>query len=221
MLERLRLPLDVTDASCECGSRLDLAACPRSVRLRSQAFGTERSLAWVCREAGATVICNTKLRDMNDLVPAHDERPIEVLVSGLPLHHGAQLAVDITLRSALTAQGRARPNASHVNGAVLTRAREEKEAKYHELLSSERCRLVEVAIETGGRWSSEAIEFVSLLVAPPLLRGSVFHFWRRRWIRLLSVSCARAFATSLVSSTAVTPDGQDGFAPDLVELFST
>ena len=232
VLERLRLPLDVTDASCECGSRLDLlgrhrAACPRSGRLRSRALGTERSLARVCREAGATVRCNTKLRDMNVQVPAHDERAIEVLASGLPLHHGAQLAVDITLRSALTAQGRARPNASHVNGAVLTRAREEKEAKYHELLSSERCRLVVVAVETGGRWSSEAIEFVSLLAgsrardAPPLLRGSAFHFWRRRWIRLLSVSCARAFATSLVSSKAVTPDGQDGFAPDLVELFST
>ena len=43
------------------------------------------------------------------------ERAFEVFSSGLPLHHGAQLAVDITLRSALTAQGRARPNASHVN----------------------------------------------------------------------------------------------------------
>ena len=171
--------------------------------------------------------CNTKLRDMNVHVPAQDERAIEVLANGLPLHHGGQLAVDITLRSALTAQGRACPNASQVNGTVLARAREDKEAKYHELLSSERCRLVVVALETGGRWSSEAIVFVTSLAgsrardAPPPLRGSGFHFWRRRWIRMLSVSCARAFATSLVSSRAETPDGQDGFAPDLVELFST
>ena len=98
---------------------------------------------------------------------------------------------------------------------------------HHELLSSGRCRLVVVALETGGRWSSEAIEFVSSLAgsrardASPPLRGSAFHFWRRRGIRVLSVSCARAFATSLVSSRAETPDGQDGFAPDLVELFST
>ena len=35
---------------------------------------------------------------------------------------------------------------------------------------------------------------------------------------MLSVSCARAFATSLVSSRAEIPDGQDGFAPDLVEF---
>ena len=55
-----------------------------------------------------------------------DERSIKVLASGLPAHHGAQLAVDITLRSALTAQGEARPNAAHVNGAVLAAARRDK-----------------------------------------------------------------------------------------------
>ena len=37
------------------------------------------------------------------------------------------------------------------------------DAKYHELLSGEKCRLVVVALETGGRWSSEAIEFVMSL----------------------------------------------------------
>ena len=121
------------------------------------------------QEAGATVRCNTKFRDMNVHVPAQDERAIEVLAS-LPLHHGAQLVVDITLRSALTAQGRACPNASQVNGEVLMRAREDNEAKYHELLSSERCRLVVVAIE-----------FVTSLAgsrgrdAPPPLRESAFH----------------------------------------------
>ena len=232
VLERLRLPLDVTEAVCECGSRLDVlgrhrAACPRSGRLRSRAVGIERSLARVCREAGATVRCNTKLRDMNICVPANDERAIEVLASGLPLHHGAQLAVDITLRSALTAQGCACPNASRSNGAVLSRARQDKETKYYELVSSERCQLVVVAIETGGRWSSEALDFVSSLAgcrardAPQPLRGSAFHFWRRRWIRMLSVSCGRAFASSLISARAEIPDGQDGYAPDLVELFAS
>ena len=38
---------------------------------------------------------------------------------------------------------------------------------------------------------------------------------------MLSMSCARAFASSLVSSRVETPDGQDGFAPDLLELFAT
>ena len=86
--ERLRLPLSITEARCECGGSLDFrgqhrAACPRSGRLRSRAVPTERTLARVCREAGATVRRNAKLRDMNISVPATDERAIEVLASGL------------------------------------------------------------------------------------------------------------------------------------------
>ena len=52
--------------------------------------------------------CNAKLRDMDIAVSAQDERAIEVLALVLPLHHGAQLAVDVTLRCALTANGEAR-----------------------------------------------------------------------------------------------------------------
>ena len=59
-----------------------------------------------------------------------------MLVSGLELNHGAQLAVDITVRSAVTARGRARPNASTVDGAVLVEACQDKEAKYAELSPS-------------------------------------------------------------------------------------
>ena len=127
LLERLRLPLDATDARCECGAPLDVlgrhrTACPRSGRLRLRAVGPERTLGRVCREAGATVRCNTKLRDMNVAISANDERSIEVLASGLPLHHGSQLAVDITLRSALTAQGLPCRGAASTDGSVLHRA---------------------------------------------------------------------------------------------------
>ena len=60
--------------------------------------------------------------------PCACERSIEVLLaSGLAMNHGAQLAVDITLRSAVTANGRACPNAATVDGAVLTKARLDKE----------------------------------------------------------------------------------------------
>ena len=64
---------------------------------------------------------NAKLRDMNIDVPATDERAIEVLASGLELNHGAQLAVDITVRSAVTACGRACPNAAAIDGAGFRR----------------------------------------------------------------------------------------------------
>ena len=127
---------------------------------------------------------NTKLRDMNVAVEANDERAIEVLATGLPLHQGAQLAVDITQRSALTATGLATPGAAHIDGIVLQRARADKE-------------------RTGGRWSSEAVDFVSQLAghkAWQVLRGSAFFAWLRRCQRMLSMSCARAFACSLVRS---------------------
>ena len=140
---------------------------------------TERTLARACREGGATVRLNTKLRDMNVVVHADDERAIEVLAAGLPIRHGAQLAVDITLRSALTA------SPSKVNGAVLKKARRDKKAKYVELLHGDRCQLVVVSIVTGGRWSTEAAEFIDQMAsgrareAPPVLRGSAHLFWRR------------------------------------------
>ena len=165
VLEKLRLPLSVVEARCQCGLLLDSlgrhrAACPRSGRLRRRAVAPERTLARVCREAGATVRCNAKLREMNVEVAATDERAIEVLAFGLPLHHGAQLAVDITLRSALTRCGNACDQADRVHGIVASRARRDKENKYAELLQGDRCRLVVVGMETGGRWSTESLQFV-------------------------------------------------------------
>ena len=180
VLERLRLPLMVTDARCECGGILDTrgqhrAACPRSGRLRSRAVPTERTLARICREAGATVRCNAKLRDMNVRVHATDERSIEVLASGLAMNHGAQLAVDITLRSAVTACGRACPNAATVDGAVLTRARRDKETKYVELLEGDRCQLVVVGVS---RLAEEVVPHAFRVLQSGIL--CVVRFDRRR-----------------------------------------
>ena len=111
---------------------------------------------------GATVRCNAKLRHMNVVVSASDERSIEVLASGPPFHHGAQLAIDVTLRSAFINCGSAIPGAAKEDGAALARARPDKERKYAELLEGDRCHLVVVALETGGRWSAEALEFVGI-----------------------------------------------------------
>ena len=94
-LGRLRLPLMITEARCACRGALDVrgqhkAACPRSGRPHSRAVRTERTLAQVCREAGATVRYNTKLRDMSLSFSATDEGAIEVLASGLPVNHCAE-----------------------------------------------------------------------------------------------------------------------------------
>ena len=92
VLERLPLPLLIIEACCECGA--GQAPCPLSGRLRTRAVPTEGTLARFVR-------CNAKLKEMNIAVSVSDERSIKVLASGLPAHHGAQLVVDITLRSAL------------------------------------------------------------------------------------------------------------------------
>ena len=62
----------------------------------------------ICREAGGRVRTNMLVRDMDLDVPIADARRLEVVVDGLPLHRGAQLAVDTTLVCALHADGRPR-----------------------------------------------------------------------------------------------------------------
>ena len=129
-----------------------------------------------------------KLRDMNTVCPANDDREIEVVASGLRLRHGAQLAVDVTLRSATTSCGAACTNAANVDGAVLVRPRRDKETKYAELVDGARCHLVVVAIE-----SDESMNFISDLAsvrsqnAPQALQRPAFLAWRRRWTRMLAV----------------------------------
>ena len=93
-------------------------------------------------------------------ISSRDGREIEVGANGLPLWHGAQLAVDATLVSPVQRNGRPQPQAASEDGRQLGVARRRKERKYHELLASRRCRLVVLALEVGGRWSEEALTFV-------------------------------------------------------------
>ena len=79
-------------------------------------------------------------------VRAADERRIEVLAQDLPCFLGAQLAIDITLRCALSSSGETHPNAADGGGVVLARGRVDKQTTYSELLTG-RCRLVVLAID--------------------------------------------------------------------------
>ena len=51
-------------------------------------------------------------------VRADDERRIEVLAQDLPCFNGAQLAIDVTFRSALCGSGEPQPAVVEVDGAV-------------------------------------------------------------------------------------------------------
>jgi len=165
---------------------------------------------------------------MNVTVPADDERHIEILATGLPCLGGAQLAVDVTLYSALRGNGTARPRAHWQDGAALLDAREDKDDQYPELLDGARCRLVVIAMETGGRFSHEAVSFVQALAqararaAPSYLRRSTEYAFYYRWMGMLASAAARAYIASLIDDKEVLrlDSGIDGVCPWLPDAIS-
>ena len=153
------LLLPLAERTCRCRRLLDpfgdhRAACARSGVLRGRGCPLERAAARVCRETGARVTSNTRLADLNLQVDRVDDRRLEVVANGLPLWGGQQLAVDTTLVSPLSGQGQPVRRGGQVAGAALAVARRRKERAYPELVRAHRCRLVVLAVEVGGRWSS-------------------------------------------------------------------
>ena len=96
------LPLPSTVRTCRCGLPLDScghhrAACSMVGVLGRRGFAVESAAARVCREAGGRVSVNVRVQDMDLARPdALDNRRLEIVVDGLPLFQGAQLAVDTT-----------------------------------------------------------------------------------------------------------------------------
>ena len=191
LLRRFRLPLRPVSRTCRCGGFLDpfghhRAACSRAGVL---AGGVTR----ICREAGARVSTNVFVRDLDLLAPnVQDARRLEIVVEGLPLHGGEQLAVDTTLVSAHHCDGTVRHGAAHIDGAALVVARRRTERACPSWWGW-------LAGEVGGRWSGETVTFLRLLAAALAQRESAF--LRRRacwWGGMLACAAARAFAASLL-----------------------
>ena len=210
LLRRLRLPLPLTSRTCRCRRILDplgdhRAACAQSGVLRSRGGPLERATARICREAGARVTTNTRVNDLNISHPhQQDDCRIEVIANGLPLWNGAQLAVDTTLVSPLTRDGQPRRRAGRFAGAALQDARRSRERTYPDLLNNQRCRLVVLAIEAGGRWSEEAAAFITNLArararqAPTILQQSVAAALTARWSATLTHAAMTPFAAALL-----------------------
>ena len=155
-----------------------------------------------------------------------DNRAIEVLASGMPCYNGKQLAVDVTLRVSLGREGNVRGTAHWKDASILEEARRDKEAKYPELHRGDRCQLIVLAIDIGGRFSTETVEFLENLAwarsraAPSYLRTAVAHSFKRRWARMLAVAAGVGVSTSLVLSKEELqqyPAG-DGQAPWLMDV---
>ena len=160
LLRRLWLPLPPSSRSCRCGRPLDVLGHHRAAGanvgvLGRRGFALESAAARVCREAGGRVSVNVAVRDLDIRVPDRaDERRLEVVADGLPLFHGAQIAVDTTLVSVLRRDGTPHPRCVNEDGAALAQARRRKELRYPELAGQHGpAKLVVLASEVGGRWS--------------------------------------------------------------------
>ena len=201
---------------CRCGRPLDVlghhrADCAQAGVLGRRWCALESAAARVCREAGARVTTNVMVRDL-DLLPLHqvDARRLEVVADGLPgpaplpwRPGRSGYDVGLTLET-----GTPHIRCAVEDGVALMQARRRKERTYHEPSGAHgRARLVVLACEVGGRWSSETQAFLRQLVkaktrhVPPALRTSAKLAWLWRWSTILACASARAFAVSLLEGT--------------------
>ena len=164
---------------------------------------------------------NFFLRESSAPVPPHDARRIEILATGLPLYRGVPMAVDVTMVSALHADGTPWAGAAERDGTAILRAERAKAVCYPELVRSSVLRLVTVACEVGGRWNAASQDLLRRLAAakarsaPPALWGTARGAWLRRWTALLSVAQQRALAETLVDAAPVELDAFDGEEPPI------
>ena len=104
------------------------------------------------------------------------------------------LACDVTVVSPLHATGEARPRAAGVDGVdgvAIADAEDRKYTKYPELLRSQRCQLIVLACEVGGRWSDTCCWLIRELSewrnrnVLSRLRHSTARAWEARWWSML------------------------------------
>lgn len=180
------------------------SVCMPTGRVKARASPVETTVAQICREAGGHVRTNVMLRDLNTAVAATDEKQLEVVVSGLSAYGGQQLAIDVIARSVLRRDGLPRSCTDWRDGTTADGARASKEAKYPELARSGRCKPVVLAVELGGRFSSETVEFLRQLseakaqTVPSYLRASAARAYERRWTRMLAIGVAPAHTAFLL-----------------------
>ena len=127
----------------------------------------------------------------------------------------AHKSLRTTLVSPLRRDGTPHAQCAREDGAALRLARRRKERAYPELSGEHGgARLVVLACEVGGRWSSETQSFLRQLAkaktrhVPHNLRTSAKLAWMWRWCTILACASARALALSLLERRS-TP-GHDG-----------
>ena len=132
------------------------------------------------------------VRDLDVAEPRVDGRRLEIVVDGLPLFSGAQLAVDTTMVSQLHRDGTARRGAALCGEKVLEEARRRKDGRTLSSAGQGVPRGWWSSPPVGGRWSQETAQFLRGLAlfksegTPELLRERVIalvaepsRVWRR------------------------------------------
>ena len=149
---------------------------------------------------------------------------IEIIATGLPVHQGVPLAVDVTMVSPLHANGTPWEEAAVRPGISFKRAYHKKSTTYPELVGSPIVRLLLAAMETGGRVCCEAVRLIDQAAhakaraMPAPLQTSTARSWRTRWLTMLSIAGQDALAATLVSDGVGQLDGKDGPDPLPVDV---
>ena len=195
LLRRLRPPLPLS--ACRCGRPFDVLGHHRA------ACGTAGVLgqSWLGPGERRSTCVSRGRRTCSSERPCARHGPprvqparwtLEVVVDGLPLWNGAQLAIDTTVVSPVRSDGTVRAGTASIKGKALDVAKARKARRYPELSGEHgRARLVVLVTEVGGRWSKEAATFLCSLAtakardAPFALGGSVRAAWLRRWQGML------------------------------------
>ena len=186
LLRRLRLDHPLSVRCCPCGRPLDPCGHNRAAcagRDTWAAYALESIVARICREAGGRVRTNMMVRVDVPAPLARDSRRLEIVVDGLPVRGGAQVAVDTTSVCALHRHGVPRRGAAQW---CRTSDRSEEERDH--------IPLVVVVIEVGGRWSEKTRGFLSALA---IVRGMMRKraeqawrwggLWRAQWLCFVPV----------------------------------
>ena len=175
-------PSPTSSSPHTCGSGLPLdsfghhrASCTRTGALGRRGFALESAAARVCREAGGRVTTNVMVRDLDlPVLNVTDSRRMEVVVDGLPLFGGSQLAVDTKLVCSLHSDGSPHNGAADTDCVIFPRARRRKERRYPELVGlGSRARFVVLALDGRRRRAHSSLS------------------WRRQKLGENRVSCRR------------------------------
>ena len=230
LLRRLRLPLLPSLLRCRCGRPIDSfghhrAACARSGVLGRKGFALESATARICREAGGRVgdelfdeRCGTFL-----CWPPTAGR-LDVVVDGLHLFGGCQLAVDTTLVCAMHCDGTPHDGAPNRDGVVLEVARRRKERRYPQLVGprSRRALVCRNQFLSGANWRRQRLarkhlSFRSVQSKHGGCDGQAFLLAQQR--RLWRLHCSRlkvahsADGDTLSCSEVLANHRYDGLAP--------